>query len=202
MNNNIDRITKGLAEACKECIAVAHNDPSAKKEILKGGGSSGGIMTRLLMPRPVSKIRISEEALNICLQHDVLPYDYFILPASKLRKKYKHFFSSNKKTLEGSHKIGHYLTGDHNVPNKVMLEQMFELYGNNPDAKVSEFRDILNMQSYDLISLEENERINRAGLKDAGTKLQLWLIHAVHLLNLYSLLFLPCQLNLKSIQQI
>ena len=34
-------------------------------------------------------------------------------------------------------------------------------------------------------------------LKDAGTKLQLWLIHAVHLLNQYSLLFLPCQLNLK-----
>lgn len=34
-------------------------------------------------------------------------------------------------------------------------------------------------------------------LKDAGTKLQLWLIHAVHLLNQYSLLFLPCQLNLR-----
>lgn len=34
-------------------------------------------------------------------------------------------------------------------------------------------------------------------LKDAGTKLQLWLIHTVHLLNQYSVLFLPCQLNLK-----
>ncbi len=37
MNNNIDRITKGLAEACKECISVAYNDVSAKKEILRGG---------------------------------------------------------------------------------------------------------------------------------------------------------------------
>lgn len=32
MNNNLNRITKGLAEACKECISVAYNDPSAKKE--------------------------------------------------------------------------------------------------------------------------------------------------------------------------
>ena len=37
MNNNIDRITKGLAEACKECISCAYNDPSAKKEIMRGG---------------------------------------------------------------------------------------------------------------------------------------------------------------------
>ena len=32
MNNNVDRIIKGLAEACKECIFVAYNDPAAKKE--------------------------------------------------------------------------------------------------------------------------------------------------------------------------
>lgn len=38
MNNNIQRITKGIAEACKECISVAYNDASAKKEILRGGG--------------------------------------------------------------------------------------------------------------------------------------------------------------------
>ena len=38
MNNNIDRINKGLASACKECIEVAYNDLSAKKEILRGVG--------------------------------------------------------------------------------------------------------------------------------------------------------------------
>ena len=97
MNNNIDRINKGLAEACKECISVAYNDPSAKHEILRGGGSSGGIMTRLLMPRPISKIRISEDALNICLEKDVVPFDYFILTQNQLRKKYKNFLCQMKK---------------------------------------------------------------------------------------------------------
>ena len=123
MNNNIDRITKGLAEACRECILVAYNDPSAKKEILRGGGSSGGIMTRLLMPRPINKMKISEDALRVCLENDVVPFDYFILTPAQLRKKYGHFFSSNEKTIEGCHKVGHYLTGDHNIPNKIRFER-------------------------------------------------------------------------------
>jgi len=170
MNNNIDRITKGLAEACKECITVAYNDPSAKQEILRGGGSSGGIMTRLLMPRPISKMRISEDALNICLEHNIPPFDYFILTPQQLRKKYGNFFSSNEKTIEASHAIGHYLTGDHNIPNKAMLEKMFELCENDPTADVSEYREILNQQSYDLITLEENKRLNDAGLRSSGSK--------------------------------
>lgn len=170
MNNNIDRITKGLAEACRECILVAYNDPSAKKEILRGGGSSGGIMTRLLMPRPINKMKISEDALRVCLENDVVPFDYFILTPAQLRKKYGHFFSSNEKTIEGCHKVGHYLTGDHNIPNKAMLEKMFELCESNPGASVSKYRQILNDQSYDLITLEENQRINEKGLKSSGTK--------------------------------
>ncbi|MCQ2735420.1 MAG: hypothetical protein MJ212_05690 [Alphaproteobacteria bacterium] len=169
MNNNIDRITKGLAEACKECITVAYNDPSAKKEILKGGGSNGGIMTRLLMPRPISKMRISEDALKLCLEHNVTPYDYFILTPTQLRKKYNKFFSSNEKTLEKSHSVGHYLTGDHNIPNKAMLLKMLELCENNPSADVSEYREILNNQSYDLISLEEDKKLNQRGLKSSGS---------------------------------
>lgn len=172
MNNNIDRINKGLAETCKECIEVAFNDPSAKKEILRGGGSNGGIMTRLLMPRPINKIRISEDALKLCLDHNVLPFDYFILRSSDIKRKYNSFFSSNEKTIEKCHQKGHYLTGDHNVPNKVMLEQMFKLCETNPNASVSEYRKILNDQSYDLITLEENKRIDQAKLKSAGTKEQ------------------------------
>ena len=172
MNNNIDRINKGLAETCKECIEVAFNDPSAKKEILRGGGSNGGIMTRLLMPRPINKIRISEDALKLCLDHNVLPFDYFILRSSDIKRKYNSFFSSNEKTIEKCHQKGHYLTGDHNVPNKVMLEQMFKLCETNPNANVSEYKKILNDQSYDLITLEENKRIDQAKLKSAGTKEQ------------------------------
>lgn len=172
MNNNIDRITKGLAEACKECISVAYDDPSAKKEILRGGGSNGGIMTRLLMPRPISKIRISEDALNLCLEHNVLAFDYFILRHDDLKKKYGKFFASNEKTVEACHNIGHYITGDHNVPNRVMLEEMFSLCEKNPNASVSAYRDILNEQSYDLITLEENKKLDAAKFKASGTKEQ------------------------------
>ena len=171
MNNNIDRINKGLAEACKECISVAYNDPSAKHEILRGGGSSGGIMTRLLIPRPISKIRISQDALNICLEKGVVAFDYFILTQNQLRKKYKNFFMSNEKTIEKCHQVGQFLTGDHNIPNKAMLEKMFEVCENNPEADVSKYREILNEQSYDLITLEENEKINNAGLKASGSKI-------------------------------
>ena len=127
-------------------------------------------MTRLLMPRPINKIRISIDALNLCLEHNVIPFDYFILTQNQIRKKYNNFFMSNEKTIEKSHQKGHYLTGDHNVPNRVMLENMFELCENNPTADVNEYKKILNDQSYDLITLEENEAINNAGLKSAGTK--------------------------------
>ena len=137
---------------------------------MRGGGSSGGIMTRLLMPRPINQIRISEDALKLCLEHDVQPYDYFILTQSQLRKKYKNFFQSNEKDIEKSHAIGHYVTGDHNIPNKALLEKMFELCESDPDADVSEYRNLLNSQSYDLITLEENEILNQKGLKARGSK--------------------------------
>lgn len=122
------------------------------------------------MPRPIEKIRISQDALKICIEHKVLAFDFFILTAGQLRKKYERFFSSNEKDISKSHNIGHYLTGDHNIPNKAMLQKMFEIYENDQNVDVSEFRKILNEQSYDLITLEENERINKAGFKSKGTK--------------------------------
>lgn len=170
MNNNIDRITKGIAEVCKECIGTAVDDSSASYEMFRGGGSSGGIMTRLLMPRPISKIRISEDALQACLDHDVLAFDYFILPHYKLRKKHKNFFSSNEKDLQKAKAVGQFLTADHNVPNIAMLKQMIELHKKNPNASVSEYRNILNQQCYDLITIEENYKLNTNGFKNAGTK--------------------------------
>ncbi len=170
MNNNISRITKGLAEACRECIIAAGEDQSARKEMLRGGGSSGGIMTRLLMPRPINRIRISEDALKICLDKGVTPFDYFILPPTQCRKKWGNFFSSNLKSIAKAHAVGQYVTGDHNIPNKAVIEQMFALYALNPNADVNSYRDILNQQSYDLITLEENKKINDKKYKDSGTR--------------------------------
>ncbi len=172
MNNNIDRINKGIAQACFEDIKVAVEDGSSRKEILRGGGSSGGVMTRLLMPRPLKMIRISEDALKICIEKGVSPFDYFILTDAQRRKKHGNFFSSNKKNIKESHKIGHYLTGDHNSPNSQIIADMFEEYVNNKNASWRTFLNILNQQSYDLITLEENKRIDDAGFKMSGTRSQ------------------------------
>ena len=172
MNNNIQRITRGIAEACYETISVAYDDKSAKKEIMRGGGSNGGILTRLLMPRPMSSIRISQNALDKCIEKNVAPFDYFILTRDQLRKKYGQFFRSNKKDIEKAKSEGQYLTADHNIPNKAMLEKMFETYENDPEnCNVQDFIKILNEQSYDLITLEENKKIDNHEFKSSGTKL-------------------------------
>ena len=95
MNNNIDRTNKIKAMECKLYIQQAQEDSSASKQILRGGGSSGGELTKLLMIRPIKSLRISEDALKLCIEHNVKPYEYFTLPATVIRKKYGHFFSSN-----------------------------------------------------------------------------------------------------------
>ncbi|MCR8613407.1 MAG: hypothetical protein NC236_02895 [Mycoplasma sp.] len=172
MNNNIQRITRGIAEACYEAISVAYDDKSAKKEIMRGGGSNGGILTRLLMPRPMSSIRISQNALDKCIEHNVAPFDYFILTRDKLKNKYGQFFRSNKKDIEKAKADGQFLTADHNIPNRAMLEKMFETYEKDPEnCSVSDFIKILNEQSYDLITLEENKKINEHKFKSKGTKI-------------------------------
>lgn len=98
MNNNIDRQTKIKAMECREYIALGCEDPSARKQLFRGGGASGGELTKLLMIRPIKSLRISADALKLCLEHSVNPYDYFILPSTMIKKKYGNFFSSNEKT--------------------------------------------------------------------------------------------------------
>lgn len=172
MNNSIDKINNTKALEYKTYIELASEDESASKQICKGGGSSGGEITKSLMIRPIKSLRISEDALKLCIEHNVKPFEYFTLPASQIKKKYGNFFSSNSKDIEKCHEIGHYLTGDHNIPNKCVIEKMKELNEKNPNSDVSEYRKILNEQSYDLITLEENKRLNEAGLQSAGTKEQ------------------------------
>ena len=168
MNNNIDRRTKIKALECKEYIEIANEDISARKQILRGGGSSGGELTKLLMIRPIKSLRISKDALELCLEHNVKPFEYFTLTESQVRKKYQHFFSSNEKNIDKCHEKGHYLTGDHNIPNRCVIEKMVELCENN--GKLNDYVKILNNQSYDLITLEENKKLNDNGLQSAGTK--------------------------------
>lgn len=173
MNNNIDRITKTTATTCKVYVQIAQEDPSAAHYITKGGGSSGGPITKELMKRPIKSTRISEDALNLCLEHGVKPYEYFTLPENIRRKKYNNFFSSNFKDINKSHEIGHFLIGDHNIPNRCLIDKMMEIDNNKlSEDDVTPYIKLLNEQSYDLITLEEDKRINEAGLKFAGTKEQ------------------------------
>lgn len=170
MNNNLQRINKQIAILCKHWISIASEDLLAKQQICRGGGYAGGILTRLLMTRPIANLRISQAALAKCIEHNVLAYDFFICTESQLRKKYGHFFKSNEKHLDKQLKIGHYVTGDHNVANRYLIQKMLTLYESNPDCKWQDFRKLLNQQSYDLITVEENAALNQAGLQYQGEK--------------------------------
>lgn len=176
MNNNAKRITRAVAEAMHELILIALDDPPAKKEIIKGGGSNGGALTKELMIRQIENIRISENAFKLCREKKVNIMDYFLLgrDSSKLKNKYGNFFSSNKKTVEGRHSVGHYLVFDHNIPNVQFIKKVYEIVENNLDRdkeySVSRIITELNKQSIDIITVEEDNDLNEAGFKSSGTK--------------------------------
>jgi len=173
MNNSAKRITRGLSSAIKEMIIVSIEDPSARSEICKGGGSNGGKITQLLMTRPVENIRISKDALKLCKEHSVFLYDYFLWgrDAKKLKDKYGNFFSSNFKNANDCHKVGHYITLDHNIPNTCMIDEIFKMAEDNIENFTEEkIIKILNSQSLDFITIEENDLLEKKGFKSYGTK--------------------------------
>lgn len=175
MNNNTKRITRGIAEVCREAILVALDDNAASKEIMKGGGSNGGILTKILMSRPIENIRISTDALELCRKNNVFLYDYFFYGRDSeiLKKKYGNFFSSNKKNIDDCHNVGHYITADHNIPNTCLINKMLDLAKNDIDNFTQEkIIKILNTQSLDFITIEENENLKNNNLNHNGTKEQ------------------------------
>jgi len=189
MNNSAKRITRGVAYSLYESICAAIEDPSTAKEIMRGGGSNGGVLTKNLMPRQIENIRISADAFKLCRERNVNIVDYFLWgrDSQKLKKRYGNFFSSNKKTVEGCHAVGHYVTFDHNIPNQAINEEIFKIvekyYKENafwdnvisPKEKeyiVKKIITILNKQSLDMITIEEDKKLNNQGFKSNGTKEQ------------------------------
>ena len=176
MNNNAKRLTRVAAENIKEVITIALEDPSTKKEILRGGGSNGGILTKVLMIRQVEDIRISKDAFDLCKENNVNVVDYFLLgrDSSTLKRKYGNFFSSNYKTVESCHNVGHFITLDHNIPNSAMLNKIFDIAErkkeNDLDITVEEIISVLNKQTLDFITIEENQKLKEAGLNSSGEK--------------------------------
>lgn len=168
MNNNINRMNKELAEECMAFVQRTHNDFSLREKIKNGQDDDIELIRRLSLPRQMNRIRISNDALNICLEKEILPFDYFILTKAQCKRKCGNFFSSYGTTIEECHRLGNYVTSDYNLPNASMLLKMYELYDNNPDARLSKYRDILNSQSIDIITLEEKQKIKDANLEKHG----------------------------------
>lgn len=172
MNNNIKRLTRITAENIYEIIKIAIEDPSSEKEILKGGG----LLTKLLMTKPVETNRISKDAFKLCRKNNVNIIDYFLLGRDSiaLKRKYGNFFSSNKKTIEGCKEVGHFITFDHNIPNKMMINEIFKIikryYDRNKEFCVKKIISLLNKQSIDIITIEENQKLKEYGLNHSGTK--------------------------------
>jgi len=175
MNNNIKRITRATALKIKEYAILALENLSSSKEIYKGGGNNGGPISKELTNRPIENIRISQDALNLCKEHNVFLFDYFFLgrDSELIKKKYGNFFSSNKKNIKECHKIGQYITADHNAPNYCIMEQIRELANKNIKELTEEkIIKILNSQSLDFITVEENQKIKDNGFNNNGSKEQ------------------------------
>lgn len=176
MNNNAKRLTRASAESVYDILEIVLDDPSTGKEIMRGGGSNGGVLTKALNTRQIENIRISVDAFKLCRERNVNLVDYFLYgrDSQKLKNKYGNFFSSNYKTVEGCHSVGHYVTFDHNVPNKEMIEQIYEVVERFADRDkeyvVRKIISILNEQSIDIITIEENQKLKDAGLNSKGTK--------------------------------
>jgi hypothetical protein len=175
MNNNAKRITREIASLIKELISISIEDPPTEPEICKGGGSNGGQITKLLMNKPVENLRISKNALKLCREHNVFLYDYFFWGRDnkKLKDKYDNFFSSNKKNAKECHEVGHYITADHNIPNTCMIQEMKKIAEDNVEnLTVEKIIKILNSQSLDFITIEENDLLRDRGFGSSGTKEQ------------------------------
>lgn len=173
MNNTAKRMTRGIANYIKEMIITAIEDPAQASEIIRGGGNNGGPISRALTNRIIENIRISRNALKLCVDHNVFLYDYFFFGRDNknLKDKYENFFSSNKKSIEESHKIGHYITADHNIPNKCIIDKLYEMAEENiEDFTEEKIIKILNSQSLDFITVEENQLLQDNGFKFSGTK--------------------------------
>ena len=182
MNNNAKRITRATADTLIGWAQEVCDDPSRESSIMKGGGDTGGPMVKTLNSRVIENVRISREAIKKCNEKNVLLYDFFFLGRDnkKLKEKYGNFFSSNEKTVEKSHESGHFITLDHNPSNSSIAYKILDLVkeNNTSDSKISEEKliekaiKILNSQSLDFITVEENKKIDDSGFKSSGTKEQ------------------------------
>ncbi|MGL4951169.1 MAG: hypothetical protein ACRC4M_05080 [Mycoplasma sp.] len=128
MNNNINRITNQLTKKCLEKITLPEEDFINDSEL-----------NQLLNNRPTEVIRISQNAINTCIENKILPYDLFILTKTQLKKKYQN-------------KIEELLTTTSNFTNQELLKTIF----NNQKS----IRKILNSQTFDLITIKEKNQIS------------------------------------------
>lgn len=82
MNNNINRLNTNLAKQCEQIISK--NEHNYFEKLLD-----------ILNKKQFNKVRISQDAINLCIANNVIIFDYFILQKDKLKQKYRNFFEEN-----------------------------------------------------------------------------------------------------------
>ena len=153
MNNNIDRTNRKIAEKCREYIISSHSNEE-KENLIYGNGEKGEEIHALLSTRPYKKIRISENALNVCVSNNVNPFDFFIMPYSELYEKHRNFFC-----LKENNKDNCRVIAVPDIHNNELIRRMISLNEEKPKNTVKDFLALLNQQSIDLITKEERERL-------------------------------------------
>lgn len=154
-------------------IEQAINEPETAKEIMRGGGNNGGPIAVSLYNRKILNLRISKDALYVALMQLANPVEAMLETqpwSSKSKKSFGNLFGSNKKTVEECIEVGHLLTFDHNIPNKKLIETMYEMKVSDDSVSAEDFFRVIREQSRDLITIEENQAIKNKGLNSNGTK--------------------------------
>lgn len=167
MNNNIELKNK---EISNQCLSILKDIKYSKQEQNK-------LLIKLLQSRPVSLMRISDQALNICLENKIIPFDCWLIfftpnginkMAKKYGEEYKNFFRFKSEQATNNN----YIIIDYNISIEKLVKEICNLYFNNTSCTAKNILDLLNQQSLDLISPEENMHLLVADLKKDGTRQQ------------------------------
>jgi len=185
MNENLDnKWISNLALLFYQIFSVEYKDEGFYKKLMAGGGGNSALCaTWTKLSDVFLKYRISKNAYELLLtfikdeDKDLISKNKNDITISKkiIYDKYHKFFFNNAKGAEKRKKNGKYFHFDHNPSNKkvlLLLEKKVKEIKDKPDF-LNELADYIeNIQTVDLITVEEDDIRTSEDLKLKGNKME------------------------------
>ena len=136
MNNNIHRLNKQIAKQC-ELSALEHKDDCFNE------------LLTILSKKQFDKIKVSQNAINLCVEQEQPIADYFILPKEERSEEYMRFFENNLTIrLSPSNEaiISLLLSGNKNNKwKKLLMSQSINVYTKEEDISQSQMVELVDL---------------------------------------------------------